>query len=55
MYLEREIPEDMRKMSIMRCFCRWVEFANKSIAKRVAKMLNGQEIGAFPKLHLLIL
>nr|GMC59339.1 pre-rRNA-processing protein ESF2 [Ipomoea batatas]GMC62069.1 pre-rRNA-processing protein ESF2 [Ipomoea batatas] len=25
--------------------CRWVEFTKKSIAKRVAKMLNGQQIG----------
>jgi len=25
--------------------CRWVEFAKKSVAKRVADMLNGEQIG----------
>jgi ESF2/ABP1 family protein len=25
--------------------CRWVEFAKKSVAKRVAEMLNGQPMG----------
>lgn len=26
---------------------RWVEFTKKSVAKRVAKMLNGEQIGTY--------
>ena len=32
-------------------FFRWVEFAKKSIAKRVADMLNGEQIGIFVMIH----
>lgn len=30
---------------IMSNTCRWVEFTKKSVAKRVANMLNGEQIG----------
>lgn len=33
-------------------FCRWVEFINKKVAKRVATMLNGEQIGTLLELVL---
>lgn len=30
---------------ILVCNCRWVEFKDKRVAKRVANMLNGEKIG----------
>jgi len=34
--------------------CRWVEFAHKSDAKRVATMLNGEPMGMFLRAVLLL-
>lgn len=34
--------------------CRWVEFAHKSDAKRIATMLNGEPMGMFLRVVLLL-
>lgn len=34
--------------------CRWVEFTKKSVAKRVANMLNGEHIGMQRNLVIII-
>lgn len=32
-------------MTVLFIWCRWVEFTKKGVAKRVANMLNGEQIG----------
>ncbi|KAK9225099.1 hypothetical protein WN943_010140 [Citrus x changshan-huyou] len=42
---EKEIPPHMDPVKLRQILSQWVEFTKKGVAKRVANMLNGEQIG----------